>query len=149
MFRSINSIIGNLYNLNIIIWKGNLNGDIFLKSPKVNVAFYEVINTKHTRNKFPSANDTLVERLRKAITKRRQYLKYWEQHHEKLSVPRQKTFIADQPIDEDRLPPLIETNTTSLLLPELRLVNSRPRVAPAPHYPTVLVSLPLLPHLFL
>ena len=113
MFQSISSIIGNLYNLTIIIRKGNLNGDRLLKSSKVNVAFYESFDIEHTRNKFPSANDTLVERLGKAITKRRQYLKYREQHHEKLSVPRQKTFIANQPIDQDRLLPLIETKASS------------------------------------
>ena len=113
MFQSISSIIGSLYKLTIIIRKGNLNGDRLLKSSKVNVAFYEVFDIEHTRNKFPSANNTLVKRLGKAITKRRQYLKYREQHHEKLSVPRQKTFITDQPNDQDRSLPLMETKASS------------------------------------
>ena len=113
LLQSISSIIGDLYKLSIITRKGNLNGDRLLKSSKVNVAFYETFDIEHTRNKFPSANDTLVERLGKAISKRRQYLKYREQHHEKLSVPRQNTFAADQPIDQDRSLPLIETKASS------------------------------------
>lgn len=113
MFQSISSIIGNLYNLTIIIRKGNLNGDRLLNSSKVNVAFYEVFDIEHTRNKFPSANDTLVERLGKAITKRRQYLKYREQHHEKLSVPRQNKFTANQSIHQDRSLPLTEIKACS------------------------------------
>lgn len=90
-----------------------MNGDRLLKSSKVNVAFYETFDIEHTRHKFPSANDTLVERLGRAISKRRQYLKYREQHHEKLSVPRQNTFTANQSIDQDRSMPLIETKASS------------------------------------
>ncbi len=113
LFQSISNITANLYNLSIIIRRGNLNGDRLLKSSKVNVAFYETFDIGHVRNKFPSANDALVERLGKAISRRRQYLKYREQHHEKLSAPRQNTFTADQPVNQDRSLRFVETKASS------------------------------------
>ena len=113
LFQSISSIIANLYKLWIIIRRGNLNGDRLLKSSMVNVAFYETFDIGHVRNKFPSANDALVERLGKAISRRRQYLKYREQHHGKLSVLRQNTFTADQQVNQDRSLRFIETKASS------------------------------------
>ena len=113
LFRSISSIIANLYKLSIVIRRGNLNGDRLLKSSKIDVAFYETFDITHVRNKFPLANNALVERLGKAISRRRQYLKYREQHHEKLSVPRQNTFTAEQPVNQDRSLRFIETKASS------------------------------------
>ena len=113
LFQSISSIIANLYKLSIIIRRGNLNGDRLLKSSKVNVAFYETFDIGHVRNKFPSANNALVERLGKAISRRRQYLKYREQHHGKLSVPRQNTSTADQPVTQDRSMRSVETKASA------------------------------------
>ncbi|EAS37311.2 uncharacterized protein CIMG_02665 [Coccidioides immitis RS] len=48
-------------------------------------SFYETYDTMHVREKFPDASQFLVYRLGRAISWRRQYLKYRESHHKKLS----------------------------------------------------------------
>ena len=111
--QSVSFIIASLYKLSTILRKGNLTGDRLLKSSKVDVAFDVAFDIEHVRHKFPLANDTLVERLGKAISRRRQYLKYCEQHHKKLSVPSLNASTAEQPVDQHRLQPFIQTKAAS------------------------------------
>jgi len=46
---------------------------------------YEVFDIQHVRSKFGSVNDVIARRLGKAISKRREYFRYRETHHAKLS----------------------------------------------------------------
>ena len=87
LMQSVTKIVANLYKLSTIIRRGNLGHDRLLKSSKINVSYYEPFDIEHARNKFPSANDKLIYRMGQAISRRRQYLKYREQHHDKLSEP--------------------------------------------------------------
>lgn len=52
---------------------------------KTNLRRYEVFDIQHVRSKFGSLNDTIARRLGKAISKRREYFRYRESHHAKLS----------------------------------------------------------------
>lgn len=58
--------------------------DRFMRSGKIDVAYHEPWDAMHVRSKYPNAPEYLTERLGKAISKRRLYLKYREQHREKL-----------------------------------------------------------------
>ena len=107
--QSANDIIANLYKLSIIIRNGNLSQDRFLKSSKIDVSCYELYDEQHAKNKFPEASKELVERLGKANTRRRQYLKYRERHHEKLSAPRRDSVVSIQPVAQHFNAPDIET----------------------------------------
>ena len=55
------------------------------KSSNIDVSFYEPFDIDYVRQKFPNAELFLVNRLGKAISKRRQYLRYRELHATKLS----------------------------------------------------------------
>ena len=98
--QSASDIIANLYKLSIIVRNGNLSQDRFLKSSKIDVSCYEPYDKQHAKNKFPEASKKLVERLANANTRRRQYLKYRERHHEKLSAPRRKSIVSIQPVTQ-------------------------------------------------
>jgi hypothetical protein len=58
--------------------------DQFKESTQIVVAYFEVFDVDHVRDKFPRAADFLVLRLGKAISRRRQYLRYREDHRRKL-----------------------------------------------------------------
>ena len=54
------------------------------KCSDINISFFEPFDENYTRQKFPNAKEFLLQRLGKAISKRRQWLKYREQHALKL-----------------------------------------------------------------
>lgn len=58
--------------------------DQFKSSTKIDVSHFETYDIEHVRGKFPSANEYLVQRLGKSISRRRQYLRYREEHRKKL-----------------------------------------------------------------
>jgi hypothetical protein len=58
--------------------------DQFKESTQIDVAHFEVFDIDHVRGKFPQAADFLVLRLGTAISRRRQYLRYREDHRKKL-----------------------------------------------------------------
>ena len=98
--QSTSDIIANLYKLSIIIRNGNLSQDRLLKSSKIDVLCYEPYDEQHAKNTFPEASEGLVERLGKANTRRRQYLKYRERQHEKLSAPRRNSVVSGRPVTQ-------------------------------------------------
>ena len=111
--QSASDIVANLYKLSIIICNGNLSQDRFLKSSKIDVSCYEPYDEQHAKNKFPEASKELVERLGKANTRRRKYLKYRERHHEMLSAPRRNSAVSIQPVTQHFYAPDIETQALS------------------------------------
>lgn len=97
LVQGIGKIIANLFKLSTMIRKGNASHDRFLKSSKIDVSYYEPYDIQHAKNRFPSANDQLTGRMGKAISRRRQYLKYREQHHERIAQPVKNT-AASKPL---------------------------------------------------
>jgi hypothetical protein len=59
--------------------------DQFMKSMNIDTSFYEEHDINHVREKFPDAEDYLISRLGRAISRRRQYLRYRKEHHKKLA----------------------------------------------------------------
>ncbi|KAH7385867.1 hypothetical protein BKA66DRAFT_582499 [Pyrenochaeta sp. MPI-SDFR-AT-0127] len=58
--------------------------DQFTESTDISVTHFESFDIDHVRGKFPLAEEYLVVRLGKAISRRRQYLRYREEHRKKL-----------------------------------------------------------------
>lgn len=58
--------------------------DQFKGSTQIDTSYYEPHDIEHVRGKFPHAEEYLVSRLGKAISRRRQYLRYRDEHREKL-----------------------------------------------------------------
>lgn len=52
---------------------------------KTDKSIYEPHDIQHVQAKFPESTPSLVKRLGRAISSRRQYLSYREEHHRKLS----------------------------------------------------------------
>ena len=85
LLRGVEKTTVNLFKMSAMIRKGNTNQDRLSKASKINISHYEPYDLRHVKDKYPNANERLIERMAKAISRRRQYLKYREQHHEKLA----------------------------------------------------------------
>lgn len=123
LFATIVDVIDNLYKLSIHIRNPRARTNYSKaatfkaidKETGVNLVLqYEHFDIEHTRNVFhelrkelpkkvqeQKANDRLIERLGKAITKRRQQFMYWERHRAKLAA---NTRLEDGPqVDQYKL----------------------------------------------
>lgn len=109
LMHGIGKITANLFKLSTMIRKGNVSHDRLLKSSKIDVSYYESYDIQHAKNWFPSANERLTDRMGKAISRRRQYLKYREQHHEKLAVPFTDSTTSDLPAEDREQVPNFES----------------------------------------
>jgi hypothetical protein len=58
--------------------------DRFMKPRDINTSAYEAIHLNHTKSKFPLAKPFLVDRLGKANAKRYMFLKYRQEHRQRL-----------------------------------------------------------------
>ncbi|KAF2674522.1 hypothetical protein BT63DRAFT_12856 [Microthyrium microscopicum] len=58
--------------------------DRFMRSGNIDTSAFEPYDIAHVRHKFPKAENFLIDRLGKAISRRRLYLKYRANHKEKL-----------------------------------------------------------------
>ena len=106
--KSVVSVVANLYKISFVVRSNPAPQDRLLKSAKIDVSFYEPFDIQHTRNKFPLAADLLLERLGKAISRRRQYLLYCERHQQKLSaIPRESSL---EPTQIDNTPTVPESD---------------------------------------
>jgi hypothetical protein len=59
--------------------------DQFTQSTRITMDHFEAFDVSHVKTKFPSAEDFLVVRLGKAITRRRQYLRYRRKNRRTLN----------------------------------------------------------------
>lgn len=57
--------------------------DRFLKASSIDTSYYEAHDIDHVRSKFPDASPLITERLGKAISWRRQFIKYSEAHRKR------------------------------------------------------------------
>ena len=96
LMHGMEKIITNLFKLSTMIRKGNVSHDRLVKSSKIDVSHYEHYDLQHARTRFPAGSQYLIDRMGKAISRRRQYLKYREEHHEKLAGLSAKVEPHDQ-----------------------------------------------------
>ncbi|KAH8647271.1 hypothetical protein BX600DRAFT_532763 [Xylariales sp. PMI_506] len=77
-------IINCLLNLSVSI-RNPAPHDRFQDSVQTDTSFYEPADIAHVKAKFDKADDRLLRQLGTANSRRRQYFKYRESHHQKLS----------------------------------------------------------------
>ncbi|KAK3303045.1 uncharacterized protein B0T15DRAFT_538931 [Chaetomium strumarium] len=68
--------------------------DRYIQAKDTDASYFEPYDVQHVRSKFSEIEPWLEERLGKAISRRRQYLRYRQSHHQKLSRG------LDQELDE-------------------------------------------------
>ena len=83
MQESVATITGCLFQMSMLVRKPANHG-LRMGSKWSEFAPFEFYDSRHVREKYPKANETLVSRLGKAITQRRMYLAYRERHAAKL-----------------------------------------------------------------
>lgn len=81
---NLSHVITSLYKLAIAI-KSPAPRDRLEKCASIQVDFYKRSDLDHIRHKFPDAPEYLQERFGKVNTRRRQLLKYYELHHQKIA----------------------------------------------------------------
>ena len=94
--------------------------DRFIQSTATDTSHYEPFDIEHVRSKFGSISPRLAERLGKAISQRRQYFKYREAHHMKLSHGLDQHNQADK----DDPPQTIASSIPDHLKDKLNLNNN-------------------------
>jgi hypothetical protein len=57
-----------------------------MKGSSIDTSHFQLYDTQHVRSKFPNADEYVTNRLGKAISTRRQFLKYSEQHRKRLKA---------------------------------------------------------------
>jgi hypothetical protein len=91
--------------------------DQFKESSQIDVTHYETFDIDHVRGKFPRASEYLVQRLGKAISRRRQYLRYREEHRKKLEQG-----LKPQPIMSEVLN--MQQTTTTVTAPSEKIQST-------------------------
>ncbi|KAI0474346.1 hypothetical protein F4859DRAFT_514876 [Xylaria cf. heliscus] len=82
--KEISDVIGNLLRLSMSL-RNPTPHDHFMSTEYAKVRYFEANDKAHVEAKFPRASQTLIIRLGQALSKRRQYFRYRESHHEKLA----------------------------------------------------------------
>ncbi len=84
LFGELTTIIQCLYKLAMLI-RNPAQHDFLAESYRTETAAFEPYDQQHVRGKFPQAEQVLILRLARALTRRRGYLKYRERHSRKLA----------------------------------------------------------------
>lgn len=106
ILTEVSEVVNCLYRLSMSV-RNPTGTQRYIKSAHIDTSFYEPYDLKYVEQKFPSAKGYLVERLGKAISRRRQYLKYRETHAAKMA----------QRLDEENTTTVrSETTATALLV---------------------------------
>ena len=80
---SFAKIINRLFQMSMLVRKPAQH-DLVTRSKNIDVSAFEQFDFSHVRDKFPKADESIVRRLARAITRRRRHLKYREIHAAKL-----------------------------------------------------------------
>ncbi|KAL8648704.1 MAG: hypothetical protein Q9226_005888 [Calogaya cf. arnoldii] len=84
LFGELVTIIQCLYKLAMLI-RNPAQHDFLAESYRTETLVFEPFDQQHVRNKFPEADEKLILRLAKALTRRRGYLQYRARHSIKLA----------------------------------------------------------------
>lgn len=84
LFGELVMVIQCLYKLAMLI-RNPAQHDFFAESYRIDTVAFEPFDKQHVCNKFPLADEGLILRLSKALTRRRGYLKYRARHSMKLA----------------------------------------------------------------
>lgn len=84
IMETLSEVITCLFQLSMSI-RNPVPHDHIINSASDPTSSYEGFDKNHVQSKHPSADHDLVERMGKAITRRRSYLKYRESRHSRLA----------------------------------------------------------------
>ena len=84
ILTSIAEDINCLFRLSVSI-RNPAPHDRFKQTSLTDTSHFEPFDVQHVRSKFSAAPEGVVERLGKAISRRRQYFRYRELHHQKMA----------------------------------------------------------------
>lgn len=85
-------LLGNMTEINTCLMRLSMAirtpapHDQCIRSKGLGVAHFEAYDVEHVREKFPNAPDYLAIRMGKAASRRRQYLRYRENHRRRLGL---------------------------------------------------------------
>jgi len=82
--EEIGGIIGNLLRLSISL-RNPAPHDHFMSTEYATVRYFEPSDIAHVEAKFPQASQSVTIRIGQALSRKRQYFKYRESHHEQLA----------------------------------------------------------------
>lgn len=126
IIESSSDAIKHLFRYSILI-RNNTNRDRYAKSAAAAISspfrFNEDFDISHVKHKFPALQsnqkDWLTTRLGKAITQRRQYLRYCREHHDKTSKMPEQGPVRQQsnPFDASNSSPSLRISARSELSP--------------------------------
>ncbi|EEQ91496.2 uncharacterized protein BDCG_06616 [Blastomyces dermatitidis ER-3] len=91
LLEDITVVIKCLYKLSMVIRQPAQHDRL---KTNVDLSHFTLFDIRHVEQKFPHAERWLTQRLGKAITKRREYLKGRERHHEKFALGDEPTATA-------------------------------------------------------
>lgn len=83
LYEEVVNVVDCLYKMSMLI-RRPAQHDVLLGSHKSDAAAFKPFDREHVRNKFPNADNVIIQRLGRAITQSRKYLKYRDRHHAKL-----------------------------------------------------------------
>ena len=81
--ESFGMLMNRLFQMSMLVRKP-AQVDLHIRSKNIDVSAFEHFDLNHVREKFPEADQILVQRLGKANTRRRRYLMYRKRHAAKL-----------------------------------------------------------------
>ena len=84
LHSNIVTVINCLFQMSMLVRRPALH-DFYMLPQSQEVLAFRPSDQTHVRERYPEADQGLVERLGLAITLRRQYFRYRERHHAKLS----------------------------------------------------------------
>lgn len=137
-FQSISETITSLFKLSILI-RNSSSRDRFAKALAAasKAPFNDQFDIDHVGNKFPCLysedREWLRKRLGKAITQKRQYLRYCWEHHEKLSKVPEARGTTEAKLEPKMNPTFLATQgQPSKVADDAQTVISRPTSTLAP-----------------
>lgn len=87
LYEYIKDLIQNLYSMSMVIRRPIPTDRLSRAAAEVQVHHFEEFDQKYVDDCFPDATSALKARMARAITRRRQLLRYNERHYQKLSGP--------------------------------------------------------------
>ncbi len=128
VFGSIKNSITSLMRTSIIIRNATPRDRYIKAQSSTKNPFLESFDISHVGHKFPKVDsesrEWLKKRLGKAITQRRQYLKYCRQHHDKFSRK-----VGDVDLSSESKDPFYDLGSITRSQNEAGTVNSVPTSA--------------------
>ena len=114
LVQDISQTVDCLYRVSIYLTKQSFK-DRYAKSAEIDVSGFEQYDLEHVRQKYPDAKPYLISRIGKSISKRRQYLKYREQHAIKIAQDLELVEGSYEVDNEDTHTTLSETTATTFV----------------------------------